>query len=530
MTKVQKWDFMEVAVKGEAVENPFAGPVVTGTFTGDHEEITVEGFFDGDDCYRVRFMPSYEGHYRYRITGNVLSGEVSGEFDVMPAAEGNHGRVQVVDGRYLGYEDGTPYYSVGTTCYAWVHQSEELQNQTLETLAAAPFNKIRFCIYPKYYEFNRSEPLTYPYERGNGEGFDRALAEKTERERKNYPGTEPAEMDYGFNYYRLNTEHFKRIDRRIAQLRDLGIEADLILMHPYDRWGMNVMKAECCDLYIRYLAARYGAYRNVWWSLANEYDLILSKTTDDWERYASILCDKDPYDHLRSIHNCMKLYDYSQDWITHVSIQRQDFCKTTEYTDEYLDKYGKPVVWDEICYEGNIHTGWGNITAQELVRRFWEAFLRGGHAGHGETYLDEKDILWWSHGGVLKGQSVERLRFLRKICEETPGNYLKRTAGMFDETVAVSGEEEGYRTMWEMGTCDYEIHYLGITQPAYRMLYLPEDLLYDVEVIDTWNMTVTPAGRHSGSARIELPGRQYMAIRIRRAQEKDRQSTGPEES
>ena len=175
---------MEVAVKGEAVENPFAGPVVTGTFTGDHEEITVEGFFDGDDCYRVRFMPSYEGHYRYRITGNVLSGEVSGEFDVMPAAEGNHGRVQVVDGRYLGYEDGTPYYSVGTTCYAWVHQSEELQNQTLETLAAAPFNKIRFCIYPKYYEFNRSEPLTYPYERGNGEGFDRALAEQFDVENR----------------------------------------------------------------------------------------------------------------------------------------------------------------------------------------------------------------------------------------------------------------------------------------------------------------------------------------------------------
>ena len=28
------------------------------------------------------------------------------------------------------------------------------------------FNKIRFCFFPKFYEFNRKEPLTYPFERG----------------------------------------------------------------------------------------------------------------------------------------------------------------------------------------------------------------------------------------------------------------------------------------------------------------------------------------------------------------------------
>jgi hypothetical protein len=26
---------------------------------------------------------------------------------------------------------------------------------------------------------------------------------------------------------------------------------------------------------MRYLAARLGAYRNVWWSLANEYDFLI---------------------------------------------------------------------------------------------------------------------------------------------------------------------------------------------------------------------------------------------------------------
>ena len=36
------------------------------------------------------------------------------------------------------------------------------------------------------------------------------------------------------------------------------------------------------------------------------------------------------------------------------------------------------------------------ISGQELVRRFWEATVRGGYAGHGETYVNPDDILWWS--------------------------------------------------------------------------------------------------------------------------------------
>ena len=82
---------------------------------------------------------------------------------------------------------------------------------------------------------------------------------------------------------------------------NLGIEADLIVMHPYDRWGFSMMKAEDDDRYWKYVLARFSAYRNVWWSLANEYDLMHEKTLSDWERYASIICEKDPYHHLRSI-------------------------------------------------------------------------------------------------------------------------------------------------------------------------------------------------------------------------------------
>jgi len=40
---------------------------------------------------------------------------------------------------------------------------------------------------------------------------------------------------------------------------------------------------------------------------------------------------------------------------------------------------------------------------------------------------------------------------------------------------------------------------------------------FELDVIDTWGMTVdTLPGAHSGVTRVDLPGRQFMAIRARK--------------
>ena len=61
--------------------------------------------------------------------------------------------------------------------------------------------------------------------------------------------------------------------------------------------------------------------RNVWWSLANEYDLLRDKPTADWDRYARILVEYDAFDHLRSIHYCYHQYEYGRGWCTHAGVQ-----------------------------------------------------------------------------------------------------------------------------------------------------------------------------------------------------------------
>jgi hypothetical protein len=498
---VERWGVLTVTVNGYSDKNPFVDYNIKGIFTGKNESVTVNGFYDGGGTYKVRFMPSFTGDYTFTLSGNFSEEEVTGAFQVTPASQKNHGPVRVANTYHFAYEDGTPYYPVGTTCYVWTHQKPELQEKTLETLKNSAFNKIRFCVFPKHYIHNFNEPQTYPYE---GTPCDSSgINEDNYDPETVYDGNR-------WDFKRFNPEHFRNFEARIQDLMNLGIEADLIIMHPYDRWGFSTMSKECDDLYWNYVIARFSAYRNVWWSLANEYDLMKEKTIEDWERYASILCENDPYHRLRSIHNCKSLYDFSRPWITHCSIQRTDSYKSAEFVSEWRERYRKPIVLDEICYEGNIDQGWGSISGQELVRRFWEATCRGGYAGHGETFVHPQDILWWSHGGELHGESPERFKFLYKILCETPGPGLKPLNLFWDTVTAVPdvlARQYGYYLI-----------YLGFNQPSYKSLYFDDDNEYSVEIIDTWDMTITDAGRFKGKFKIKLPGKKYIALRIKKTE------------
>jgi hypothetical protein len=230
-----------------------------------------------------------------------------------------------------------------------------------------------------------------------------------------------------------------------------------------------------------------------------------TKAIEDWERFAGIIQQRDPCRHLMSIHNCHDFYDYGRPWVTHCSIQRVDFYKTAEHVDEWRGRWNKPVIVDECAYEGNIDKGWGNISGQEMVRRFWEGAVRGGYVGHGETYMHPDDILWWSKGGKLHGTSAERIAFLRRVMEEGP--------------------KEGWNPFFTSGDVasaglpgEYYVFYYGFNQPSFREFRMAPDTRYKVEIIDTWNMTIEELdGTYAGAFRVVLPGRPYMAIRMTRA-------------
>ena len=146
--QVERWGIAEITCYGPSEGNPFLEQSVKGRFCGKNETVTVEGFYDGEGVYKIRFMPSFPGTYTFSVESSFMEEETEGTFLVTPASEGNHGPVRVAGTYHFAYEDGTPYYSVGTTCYVWELQSDERISQTLESLKKARFNKIRFCIFP----------------------------------------------------------------------------------------------------------------------------------------------------------------------------------------------------------------------------------------------------------------------------------------------------------------------------------------------------------------------------------------------
>lgn len=472
-TTVGVFEPVELRLEGPGHGNPFVDVEVSADFTCGDRHVSVGGFYDGEGRYLIRFLPSAPGLWRFAVSSTApsLDGH-QGAIDVAPSD--HRGPVRVTDDQHFEFANGEEYVPLGTTAYAWTHQSDTLMDQTVESLAAAPFTKIRMCLFPKHYLYNTDDPDHFVWRRHDDGTFDTT---------------------------RFDVAYWHRLEHRLHQLEALGIQADLILFHPYDRWGFSEQAPEVDDRYLRYAVRRLAGFPNVWWSLANEYDLLLDKTPADWERIAAVVGAEDHVGHLMSIHNWLEVWDFSSPWATHCSIQRGD--QLSAQVPQWRRRWDKPVVIDEMGYEGDLDQGWGNLTGEAFVERAWEVALGGGYVTHGETFWDADDEIWWSKGGILQGDSIERLAFLEALRHEAPGGLLDPLPSDWD---SITGGVAG---------C-YEITYFGDHRPRFRAIELPPDTTAEIDVIDTWHMTVKPVpGIHTGAVRVQLPARPYLAIRVR---------------
>ena len=494
---VEQWGVFEASLTGPADGNPFVDTQLSADFTNGHQTISVHGFYDGGGVYRIRFMPPEQGRWTYRTSSNhpELAGK-TGSFDCSAPSPGNHGPVRVSHVYHFAYADGTPFVCIGTTCYAWAHEPDAIEDQTLATLKESPFDKVRMCLIPSL-----ADPVFWPYQR---------------------------DADGKFDPTRFNPDYFHHLEHRIQQLADQGVQADLILFHPYKKFAMSFfdrLDDAGDDLYLHYVVARLAAYRNVWWSLANEYGQVKHKTDSDWDHFFQVIQADDPYQHLRSIHNAAKFYDPNKPWVTHACIQNGSAVADFGRAVLYRDLCPKPIVYDEVCYEGDIDRRWGKLSAEELVMRFWLGTIGGTYVGHGEVYSHPPlGIDWTAGGGKLAGQSPPRLAFLRAILESGPADGIEPI-------------DEFYQTHYGGKAGQYYLVYFGKDSPARWRFMLPQDpphktalaagMPFHVDVLDTWNMTITPVDKiytlakpidsdfpAEGDATVPLPGRPYIALRI----------------
>jgi hypothetical protein len=485
---VERWGFFEAALPGPDTANPFIDVKLSARFQGPGSPVTVRGFYDGEGSYKVRFMPGETGRWTWTTSSNrkELDGK-KGTFTCSDPAEENHGPVRV-KGFHFSFADGTPFFPMGTTAYAWTYRPEVIRQKTLESFSRYGFNKIRMLFFPKQYGDGHNADISY---------------EPTHLPFEGRPGK--------LDFTRFVPEYFRNFEQRVLDLLLRGIQADVILFHVYDfgHWGIDTgMNEEATYFYLDYLLSRLSAFRNVWWSLANEFDLESTRPGElrltmerrQWDTIGRYVQENDPYGHPRSIHNFPFQWVYpDRDWMTHVSYQHPD---TYTLLMDLKRRYSKPVIDDEYQYEGNLATDWGNCTPEREIYRHWLTAMAGGYGTHGETYRVEgniKDILW-SYGGELVGGSPPRLKYMKSIIESCPFQEMEPDLlrGNGHELFCLAKDPNIYlffKTPWFKSQDKLYVGSLAAKEETY------EATIYDV-----WNCLVKERTRvRRGLVQLELP-------------------------
>jgi hypothetical protein len=132
LPEVTQWGVFDEAVQipGDYTnEQKYREIEVTAQFVGpDGREVDVNGFWDGDSTWRIRFAPNLPGDWAYTIQAVDEQGEIAtsnGRFHAIPPTAdlldenpNFRGFLQLSEnGRYLTYADGTPFFWMGDT--AW---------------------------------------------------------------------------------------------------------------------------------------------------------------------------------------------------------------------------------------------------------------------------------------------------------------------------------------------------------------------------------------------------------------------------
>ncbi|HZJ13644.1 MAG TPA: DUF4038 domain-containing protein, partial [Chthoniobacteraceae bacterium] len=289
LVEVPRWEMHEFSVQGRAhVENPFRDAALVGEFVSPSgKSRVVDGFFDGDQTWGLRFAPDEEGEWSYLLRGEGV--EILQRGKLRCTAARGHGFIRTHPGNpyAFAYADNTPFFPMGDTCYGLFDDSPitpALREEYLKARREQRFNFVRMTV-------GHSEP--------------RAAKDSAYWA---WGGTaQEPDLD------RFNPVFFRAFDDLMRQLRSSGMNAELILLNFYRRpfTDTNAWTPARERQWLRYLLDRYGAFDNVFlWTIANEYETHPDGTYRfdlpadvEWAKAtARFIKANDPHRHLVTVH------------------------------------------------------------------------------------------------------------------------------------------------------------------------------------------------------------------------------------
>lgn len=422
----------------EVIEISFTGPDLTPEDTPardlefrvrfEHESrldsYIIHGFWDGDgsggssgNAFKVRFTPTAPGKWYLKqviSSDSLLDRQHEGDF-IEVAWSDNPGFWQIdphsIGQRWYMRSDDSHQYIFGNTHYSFLSgygPDGKIPNHSIEEDIrgnAKYFKKLRFGLHGDYYP----DPDVKPY-------FDST-------------GTQTDIGDYS---HRPNPAWFhNRVDLAVQTANEEDLIADLILAGPDTENSRATLRAAFNDgdpePFLKYIAARYGSYPNVWICLSNEYNIRTPEYTErEIARFGQIIRQYLPYSTPLSVHASPPVlwataFDTLPPWNDHQIIQKKlkKMDPAADIIQQTRDNPGgqyprhQPTINDELSYQGS---GDGH-NEEDSIESMLGAFLGGGYASGGYKPGSKTGQYFVGDFDPTEHTAADNLLWLRKIID-----------------------------------------------------------------------------------------------------------------
>ena len=504
MQEVPRFEIFECSLTADAGNaNPFADVTLSATFTDGKRRYTVDGFYDGDRMYKIRFAPPEEGTWSYQTQSNLAAlHHVEGTFECTPAVSRGALTIDPCYPHWFSREDGGAEFVVNDGWYPHPLVGDSL-----------PFEGLDF---PPPSETDMQDYLRILGDHGVNMTIevDQLYARQSSilDESFNWPWAWVDRAARRIDPERFNLAYYRRMERTLSFAKAQGVFYGVELLfdnsvfrprewsaHPLNRqnggwletdeqgtgWMAmfdldNSTHVRHVERYLRYTVARLSAYWNVFWALGAESgnlaqvpgrELPVERIRAWYEHWGDRVADWDVYGRLQTIgdtgeQEALVRSRRNQFILTqeHTSMEKEGaFIEATHRFGERFWRYGRPTV----IGEQDRH----NVGRYEAERKgYWTAFVSGFLMGRVDRHF----------GVAQHGQLVESELF---GCGNPPPIYadLKRMR-RFVETEGVQ--------YWRMAPADALlrevkgiVHCLAREDEAY-VLYFVSGGSAELELVD----------------------------------------------
>ena len=433
---VERWDTHELVFhSARKYANPFRDVSLKATFwQAGGRRIPVDAFYEGDTTWRVRFLPLELGRWEYVTESNdpALDGKRGALDCIAPRKPFLHGPLRA-SGFHFQHADGSRRFLISTRLSCQFADASILPG-LMETLRQDSVNRVLFMI-------------------GGNAGQTGQL----------YGAG-------GEDLWRYDVERFRAVDRFVDALRRADIIASPYLYYFNDRLQRR-LTPEQDRAFIRYVAARLGAYGNVMLVLSNEVEQKYSERSGQYDprslewanEMGTLLKSLAVFGEPVGVHDPMEAFSarnpgfftmlkqWPFPWTDFQLRQMQigSLGAATKLADDVsepadpsfsarayarqnelligLRHYHVPIVNEEPGYEMDGTRSWNSQTSVSVRATFWSAATAGAYAmwGNPGTYAagDPVPFLRRSHvPGHLKTLAAVMARV--PYWEMTPANEL----------------------------------------------------------------------------------------------------------